>query len=101
MAKKKAKTVKKVKETAVEKKVELLGTKEHIFRFDDYNELVEVLTSVQEAPDNAIVRYRVTKDAPSDQATAVVVDGVVCIHPNNVRGFITQAPSFHYEHVNE
>lgn len=123
MAKKKAKVVKKVKETAVKDKVdEILETidkveesvalvervetlvkeiDETVFRFDGYGELIAVLTSVQVAPDNAVVRYRVTKDAPSDQATAVVVDGVVCVHPQNVRSFITQAPSFHYEHVDD
>ena len=70
-----------------------------IFRFDDHKELIATLVSVQEAPDNAVVRYRVTKDAPHDQHTAQVNAGVIEIHPNNVRSFLPVAPSFHYQAV--
>jgi hypothetical protein len=70
-----------------------------VFRYDEQTELIKVLTSIQDAPDNALIKYRVSEDAPHDQYTAVVVDGVVLIHPHNVVGFLAGAPSFHYKAV--
>lgn len=70
-----------------------------VFRFDDQKKLVETLIGIQVAPDNAVIRYRVTTAAPADQFTAQINDGVVEIHPNNVRGFLPCAPSFHYEAI--
>lgn len=68
-------------------------------RFDEYSEFVELLTSIQDALDNAVISYRVSEDAVQDQTTVEVEDGVVLVHPNNRNALFSAYPSFHWEHV--
>lgn len=88
-----------VEEPTPEPKPVTVKVAERLFHYDDGRELEEVLTSVQESPDNAVVRYKVDPNGTREQHAAVVKGGVIYVHPHNVVGFLSAAPSFHYQEV--